>query len=242
MTSESGGHSSRTRRKLGAELDDPGVRREIGVEQIEYYRRRAPWFDDVYECAGDYDRGPERNAAWRSSMAELAAMAQRAPLHGECVELGVGTGYWTEGIVDRVDRLWALDSSPEMLDLARQRFAGRDDIEFRQVDLWDWHPDRAWDCAVAFFFIEHVPDEVLPTLLERLGSALRPGGCFFMAEGAWWRPEPPVETREIGGRELRVVERRRQPDELIAAFEAAGFVAEVGTVDEYVHLTARTVG
>lgn len=238
MTSGSGGHSSRIRRKVDGALAVPAVRAAIGAEQIEYYRQRAPWFDDVYECVGDYDRGPERNAEWQSTMAALASIARQAPLHGECVELGVGTGYWTEGILDCVDRMWALDSSPEMLELARGRFDNRDDIEFHAVDLWDWRPERRWDCAIAFFFIEHVPDELLPALLARLYEALRPRGCFFMAEGAWWQSEPPVETREVGGRELRVVERRRRPDELVAVFETAGFVPEIGIVDQYVHVTA----
>ena len=234
----SGGHSSRRRGKVESALALDDVRAEVGAEQIDYYRQRAPWFDDVYECAGDYDRGPVRNAEWRTHMAELAAAAQRAPLHGDCVELGIGTGYWTSGIIDRVDRLWGLDASPEMIDLAQRRFAGRDDIEFDVVDLWSWQPDRRWDCAVAFFFIEHVPDELLPTLLATLHGALRPGGCFFMAEGAWWQIEPHVETREIDGLTYRVVERRRSREELARVFEVAGFGVEIGTVGDYVHLTA----
>lgn len=232
------GHSSRVRRKVDIELGDPAVLDAVGSEQIDDYRRRAPWFDDVYDGAGDYDGGPERNARWRSSIAALLAVVDRAPLHGDCVELGIGTGFWTAHIVDRVDRLWGLDSAPEMLDLAQRRLAGRTDVEFATVDLWRWRPERHWDCAVAFFFIEHVPDVILPGLLTTLHRALRPGGCVVVAEGAWWQPEPAVETREVDGRSLRVVERRRTADELRAVFDDAGFDAEVGTLDGYVHLTA----
>ena len=191
-------------------------------------------------AAGDWPQylGPERNEQWRACMTTLAAATDRAPLRGDCVELGVGTGYWTAQVLDRVDRMWALDSSPEMLDLAKQRFADVENIEFETVDLWSWRPTRQWDSAAAFFFIEHVPDEVFPTLLETLHQTLRPGGCFFMAEGAWYQHEPQVETREIEGRVMRVVERRRSPDELSSAFERAGFDVDIGTVGDFVHLTA----
>ena len=233
------GHSSSERHKLDGELVVAQARNEVGAEQIEYYRKRAPWFDDVYNCTGDYDRGEARNTQWRAAMAELAAATKRAPLRGDCVELGVGTGYWSESLLEQVDQLWALDSSPEMLELAQQRFSDRDNVTFEEVDLWSWEPNQQWDSAAAFFFVEHVPDEIFPALLTTLHRALRPGGCFFMAEGAWYGPEPQIETREIDGKAMRVVERRRQPAELEAAFTAAGFVdIAIGTVDQFVHLTA----
>ncbi|MEM9513987.1 MAG: methyltransferase domain-containing protein [Actinomycetota bacterium] len=234
----SDGHSSHVRRKIEIDLGNVDVRDAVGTEQIEYYRRRAPWYDDVYDCVGDYDRGPELNARWRTSVAGLKAVVDRAPLRGDCVELGIGTGFWSAHIIDRVDRLWGYDASPEMVDRARQRFADRSDVSLAVVDLWHWRPERQWDCAVAFFFIEHVPDEVLPALLTTLHDVLRPGGCLFVAEGAWWQQEPAVETREVDGQTLRVVERRRDVHELDAAFGSAGFAVDIGQLDDYVHLTA----
>ncbi len=232
------GHSSRVRQKLDIDLGDSAARRAVGAEQIDYYRRRAPWYDDVYLSVGDYDQGPELNARWRRSVADLQAIVDRAPLRGECVELGIGTGFWSAHIIDRVDRLWGLDASPEMLDRARERLADRPNVDLAVTDLWQWQPERQWDCAVAFFFIEHVPDEVLPKLLTTLHGALRPGACFFVAEGASRQPEPAVETREVDGRTLRVVERRRSDEELRAAFAGAGFDVEIGQLDDYVYLTA----
>jgi hypothetical protein len=95
-----------------------------------------------------------------------------------------------------------------------------------------------WDSAVAFFFLEHVPDELLPGLLASLHGALRPGAAVFIAEGATWGAEPEIETRNIDGRPFDVVERRRSPDEFGAAFASAGF--SVGTVagERVVHFAA----
>jgi hypothetical protein len=112
-------------------------------------------------------------------------------------------------------------------------------VVFEVVDLWRWNPERVWDCALACFFIEHVPDEVLPDLLARLHDALRAGGTVFVAEGAAYAPEPQVETREIDGREFQVVERRRTPTELAEMFGAAGFSVDVVKSSRVVYLTGR---
>lgn len=233
------GHSPRSRSKRALDLARPEVLDAVSADQIAYYRARSPWYDDLYECTGDYDGGPDQNAEWRSDLASLAHALAAVPLRGACVELGAGTGYWSEQIIDRVDDLWALDASSEVLEIARSRLrahAGR--AHFEVVDLWRWEPTQAWDSAVAFFFLEHVPDEVLPGLLATLHDALRPGAAFFVAEAASSASEPEIETRSIDRRTYDVVERRRSRLEFEAALGTAGFsVGDVAT-GRLVHLTA----
>lgn len=235
---QAGGHSSGTREKLDRDLEDPAVRADVGADQIAYYRARAPWYDDVYTCTGDYDHGPDANRGWSYELARIDAALARAPLHGNCVELGSGTGYWTERYVDRVDRLWALDAVPDVLERARGRLGARADVVYEVVDLWTWKPDLVWDCAVACFFVEHVPDEVLPGFLSTLHDALRPGAAVFVAEGAAGVAEPPIETREIDRRRFHVVERRRTVTEYEDRFGAAGFEVDANATDQVVWLTA----
>ena len=199
----------------------------------------APWYDDVYTSTGDYDRGAERRSVWLADLAAIEGALQRASLHGHCVELGTGTGHWTEKVVERVDRLWALDAVPEVLEIARARLGVLSErVEFEVVDLWQWQPRRVWDCALACYFIEHVPDEVLPAMLRTLHGALRPGAVVFVAEGAAHEPEPQVETRAIGSRDYQVVERRRTADEFREVFGEAGFITEIESSAHIVCLTA----
>jgi len=239
LVSNDRGHSRREREKLRLDLADADILDVVGADQVAYYTARSPWYDDVYTNRGDYDRGPERNAQWLVDLATIEAALSQAPIHGACVELGAGTGYWTERVVDRVDHIWALDASPEVLELARRRLSPRAaNVEFQAVDLWRWQPDRLWDCALACFFLEHVPDEVLPRLLNTLHRSLQPGGTMFVAEGGASGVEPPVETREIAGRTFRVVERRRTEAELATAFARAGFSTEITNFSHYVYLTA----
>ncbi len=240
MDTAARGHSGGERRKVGRDLSLSRIRDQVGADQIAYYRARAPWYDDVYTCTGDYDRGPQLNGEWLADLAMIQEALSVASLHGDCVELGAGPGYWTQRVLDRVDRLWALDAVPETLEIARARLGPHaTSVEFEVIDLWRWAPDRVWDCALACFFIEHVPDEVLPDLLGSLHDALRPGGTVFVAEGAAYATEPQVETREIDGRQFEVVERRRTPGELAEMFGAAGFSVEVTNSARYVHLTGQ---
>jgi SAM-dependent methyltransferase len=233
------GHSPKIRTKRALDLSRPEVLEAVGSDQIAYYRARAPWYDDAYTCAGDYDRGPEQNACWLDELGTVERALAAAPVHGDCVELGAGTGYWTERVIDKVERLWALDAAPEVLNLSRERLGpSASKVEFEIVDLWRWEPERVWDSAVAFFFLEHVPDEVLPGLLTSLHDALRPGAPLFVAEGATFEPAPEIETRSIDGRAFDVVERRRSPMDYETAFAAVGFSVEAATSASLISLLA----
>ena len=94
-------------------MSRPGAIRSVGADQIAYYRTRAPWYDDAYTCTGDYDRGPASERVVARRLGHDRKGARRLPVHGTCVELGAGTGYWTERVIGQVDQLWALDASPE---------------------------------------------------------------------------------------------------------------------------------
>lgn len=233
------GHFPSTRTRRALDLSGPGALDSVGVDQIAYYRARAPWYDDAYECVDDYDRGPELNAQWLADLAQIEQALSAASLHGDCVELGAGTGYWSERVIDHVESLWALDSAPEVENIARAHLGARaSKVHFETVDLWRWQPTRVWDSAVAFFFLEHVPDEVLPGLLTVLRNSLRPGAAFFVAEGAAQDFAPVLESRSIEGRAFDVVERRRTIQEFDTAFHHAGFSIRAAAEERLVHLLA----
>jgi SAM-dependent methyltransferase len=241
-SSERRGHWPRTREKRAPDPSRPQVFESVRADQVACCRARAPWYDDAYECTGDYDSGPELNAQWLADLAAVERALFEAPLLGEYVELGAGTGYWTERIIDRVDRLWALDAAPEVLRIAESGLGVRAvKAQFEVVDLWRWEPTRVWDSAAAFFFLEHVPDEVLPGLLSTLHGALRPGGSLFVAEGAACELEPEIETRSIDGRMFEVVERRRTSEEFEMAFVTASFFVGPVAAGRLVHFLATRV-
>jgi Methyltransferase domain len=233
------GHWPSTRTRRALDLSGPGTLDSVGADQIAYYRARATWYDDAYTCTGDYDRGFELNTQWLADLAQVEQALAAVPLRGDCVELGAGTAYWSERFIDRVDRLWALDSAPEVVNIARARLGARaTKVQFETVNPWRWEPARVWDSAVACFFLEHVPDELLPVLLITLHDSLRPGAAVFVAEGGAQDFTPVIESRSIEGRAFDVVERRRSVQEFETAFALAGFSIRVAAENRLVYLEA----
>lgn len=112
-----------------------------------------------------------------SRLRDLQPMLRLAP--GEDVlEVGCGTGAvtgWLAGIV-APGRVTAVDFSPQMLALARQRDVSAD---FRQFDVCAGPiADGAYDVAFCMHVFPHFRDPV--AALRYLGQALRPGGRILI--------------------------------------------------------------
>jgi tRNA (cmo5U34)-methyltransferase len=76
-----------------------------------------------------------------------------------------------------------LDSSPPMLDLARERFAGDERVSIREHDLGDTLPDLGrFDVITAGFAIHHLENDRKRSLFGEIGARLRPGGGFANLE------------------------------------------------------------
>ena len=203
-------------------------------EQLAYYDQRAPIYDDAYTRTGHSDRGPEANARWWSELRTVEAALDRVPIAGNVLELGCGTGRWTERLADRAASLTALDGSARMLALARARLQAARHVSFDRVDiLRGWSPDRDFDLVAAFFFLEHVPDQYIDRVVSRISVALRPGGRVFVAEGRHREPHSGVEIRDLHGQPFRVVERRRTEEEFRTLFARHGLQIDFGVTDRF---------
>lgn len=102
-----------------------------------------------------------------------------APYVGRSVlEVGVGIGSFTERLLETGARVAALDVVPEFVRLARERFAGRPDVEVLEADIGRGLPDafkgRAFDTVICMNVLEHVQDDA--AALRLFHGALSPGG------------------------------------------------------------------
>ena len=77
-----------------------------------------------------------------------------------------------------------LDFQDEMLDRARERFAGAPGVEIRRHDLDDPLPDDIgeFDAVISCFAIHHLGPERQAALYAEVFAHLRPGGLFANAE------------------------------------------------------------
>jgi tRNA (cmo5U34)-methyltransferase len=116
-----------------------------------------------------------------------AAMLEVVPERVERV-LDLGTGDGNVLALVLAERQGAtgigLDFQDEMLDRARQRFAGVDGVEIRRHDLDDSLPADLgdFDLVVSSFAIHHLVPDRQRALYGEIFECLRPGGVFANVE------------------------------------------------------------
>lgn len=175
------------------------------------------------------ERAPAAEAPYlRWLAAQLPASCDAA------LEVGCGTGEMTALLAERAARVVALDLSPEMVRVARERLAGAAHVELVVADVGAWPaPREAFDCVASVNTLHHLAFE---ETIAKLRDALRPGGTLLLmdvldrggvrylplnAAAALVRrirhPSPPRELRRAYEEHGRG-ERYLRPGELRASF------------------------
>ncbi len=101
----------------------------------------------------------------------------------DVLELGCGVGTQTGLISDCLKgagRLVAVDLSPRSVDFARQRLAGRKNVEFTVADVVDLELDCVFDVIVMPDVVEHIPLERHLRLFANVRRWLRDGGWVLI--------------------------------------------------------------
>jgi SAM-dependent methyltransferase len=216
-------------------------------QQIEYYRARAAEYDEWWFRTGRYDRGPEFNAQWQTEVASVeealdAWLAVRRPRN--VLELACGTGLFTRRLAPRVPHLTAVDASPEVIAINRDRVAA-DNVEYVEADLFSWRPAQAYDAVFFSFWLSHVPDDRFVAFWKTVGAALAPGGVAYLIDSAFDPTstakdhvlpgrDAGVVTRKLNdGREFRIVKLFYRPEELAAKLSKLGWRAKIRQTEHY---------
>jgi demethylmenaquinone methyltransferase/2-methoxy-6-polyprenyl-1,4-benzoquinol methylase len=219
------------RQPAAGDVTSPGTHEE---ELVPYYQARAAEYDDWYLRRGRYAHGPVQDLAWQMELDAATTWLDGLPFHGEIVELAAGTGWWSTLLATKGE-LHAYDAASAPLDRARDRLVAhglRAHLHVR--DAWA-PPDRAVDGLFTGFWLSHVPRARFAAFLALGRGWLRPGGTFALidslrdpASGTRDRAEPPAPDlalrRLADGRTFTIPKVFYEPDELVAAMGALGFV------------------
>jgi trans-aconitate methyltransferase len=155
-------------------------------EQMIYYRKMAQEYDVTTGQTEDLQRAFAR---------ARDLLQQQAPVE-QILELACGTGTWTRALLPPGRELTAIDASPEMLVLARQK-VGNAVVKFQQADLFQWQPIQQYDLVFFANWLSHVPPQRLDAFLATVASAVRPGGSLAMVD----QYAPMPEDQEISVRD-----------------------------------------
>jgi tRNA (cmo5U34)-methyltransferase len=111
---------------------------------------------------------------------EQAAVATEGETR-DILELGIGTGETARRVLARhADaQLVAIDSSPEMLERAREAVPQAD---VRLAQLQDPLPEGPFDLVVSALAVHHLDGDGKRDLFKRIAAVLRPGGRFVLAD------------------------------------------------------------
>lgn len=187
----------------------PDPSEELLREQVEYYRARAPEYDDWILRRGRYDRGAALNQRWHDELAEVGRALDAFVPTGRVLELAAGTGQWTRRLVRQADSVTVVDASPEMIAI-NQASVGDPRVRYVLADLFAWQPDLRYDAVVFGFWLSHVPPERFASFWDLVGRALTPGGWVFFVDSLYDERSTALDHRLEGPD--RLTARRRLND------------------------------
>ena len=242
---------------------------DLLAEQVEYYRARAPEYDQWWLREGSYDLGEEYNRQWAEEVGHVEAVVDAFAPTGDVLELAAGTGLWSQRLVRYADRLTCVDASPETLELNRARTAGATvPVDHQVADLFTWRPPRRYDVVFFSFWLTHVPPARFEEFWSLVDSALLPGGRFLFLDNAMpfealpgfhqlrgpdGRMRSPWVSTDVGGgvsqrrledgRTFHIVKVFYEPAQLQARLAELGWTAQVGTTKTFfIHGSGQRTG
>lgn len=96
-------------------------------------------------------------------------------------DIGAGTGFVTEGLLQRGLKVIAVDQSPEMLEQMRQKFNGFEGVDYRQGEAENLPIENdSVDYAMANMYLHHVEDPL--TAIKEMIRILKPGGKLVITD------------------------------------------------------------
>jgi ubiquinone/menaquinone biosynthesis C-methylase UbiE len=134
-----------------------------------------------------------------------------------CADLGCGGGQVTLELASLVapgGSVVGVDMDGVKLDLARQaaQVRGLGNVEFRLLNLSDWHEPGGYDAVYCRFVLQHLSQP--GSLLRRMWAGVRPGGVLIAEDADFdgWCCHPANEGFDFFVRSYREVIRRRGGD------------------------------
>jgi 2-polyprenyl-3-methyl-5-hydroxy-6-metoxy-1,4-benzoquinol methylase len=106
------------------------------------------------------------------------------------LEIGCGTGMFTEMFTQSGAYIIAVDISPELLALARARRLPEDRVQFLHRQFEDCDLEGPFDAVIGSSFLHHL--EIEPAL-STIHDLLKPGGVMSLAEPNMLNPQVYLE-------------------------------------------------
>ena len=140
----------------------------------------------------DFDRlALFSNEGWDHNGHYHAFLLKHLPAASEAdaLEIGCGTGGFSRLLARRYRRVLALDLSPRMIQIARERSHQFPNIDFQVADVMNYDfSARSFGCIASIATLHHLP---LESILAQLRGLLQPNGSLLVLD--LLKAESPVD-------------------------------------------------
>jgi ubiquinone/menaquinone biosynthesis C-methylase UbiE len=131
------------------------------------------------QVANDWDR--LRSGYFTEAMRDAAIQKAGLRQHAVVADVGTGTGFVLQGLLGKAKSLVGFDESPDMLDVARRRFASTPEVHFQLTDGRTLPaPDNSFDAVFANMYLHHTPDPA--AAVREMTRILEPGGKLIITD------------------------------------------------------------
>jgi tRNA (cmo5U34)-methyltransferase len=137
--------------------------------------------------ARDYDTQREYIIPEMRQFYGMAVWAAESPAPVPAIlDIGAGTGLMSACMLEKFPQahMTLVDIAENMLEMARERFSGREHIRYLVSDYSTGDLGGPYDIACSALSIHHLSAEDKRQLFNRVFSALKPGGMFVNADQA----------------------------------------------------------
>jgi SAM-dependent methyltransferase len=203
------------------------------ASQRAYYDARAGDYGDASK--------PDRKTPGLMAADLRRAIVEELRPGGDVLELACGTGDCTREIVRYARSVTAVDASPRMLRINRER-VGDPMVTYVHGDIFTWIPDRVYDVVFFSFWLSHVPPSAFDDFWTLVRRCLAPRGRVAFvdeddrAEGHDDRrmiDGVPAARRTLSdGRQFEIVKVFWKPDDLESRLRSSGWEINVRRAGE----------
>src|SRR5512140_8064 len=138
-------------------------------ESSEYFQQVAGSWDQI--SAGYFGKAVREAAIARAYLRPEMAVA----------DIGSGTGFVAAGLAPLVKRVYVVDGSAAMLEVAKKNLAQFDNVEYHEADGASLpFPEESLDAIFANMYLHHIPSPL--AALREMVRVLRPGGRLVITD------------------------------------------------------------
>jgi 2-polyprenyl-3-methyl-5-hydroxy-6-metoxy-1,4-benzoquinol methylase len=130
----------------------------------------------------DFDQiALHEQAGWNHNNYYHSFLLKQLPKQCKTIlDIGCGTGEFSRQLAKYADQVVAIDLSPKMIEVAKQRSTQYTNIDFQVTDILQWNfPVEKFEAIVSIATVHHLP---LKNLLPNLKAALKPGGKLIILD------------------------------------------------------------